>query len=346
MRRSSMSTHSRRNPHPAHVSWSNGLVRRALGLLLIVSFVPAATNAQESPDRVADPSRDWRIYANPEIAIYGHTGKGNSSATQITGPRVANPSTLLGDLGRDIALPERSREQIMSALVGATFGMMTPGLDVASRPRLFADFNLSVPIGTEAQLARKGDPGQLSLPPERILVNRPVGEGVVRGIGTQITAVHQGPQIHAGLGVSTEYDIGNDQWIRLKPAVVYSRTILDIKAQTRRAVRLNNDFGANQNLDDFRFILLDDERTEVYHAIGPSMELEYEPGLRWGPFVLSLYTRGHAAYILNTLETEMQQCNVSGGQPEECASWKYKQDRWTYRATAGIHLTWGPTISR
>lgn len=305
-----------------------------------------ATQAQDSPDRVADPSRDWRIYGNPEIAIYGHTGKGNSSSTMITGPRVANPSALLGDLTRVIALPERSREQIMSALVGATFGVLTPGLDVSTRPRLFADFNLSFPIGTEAQLARNGDPGRLSLPPERLQVNRPVGESVVRGIGSQITAVHQGPQIHAGLGVSTEYDIGNDQWIRLKPAVMYSRTILDLKAQTRRAVRLNNDFGVNQNLDDFRFILLDDERTEVYHAIGPSMEVEYEPGLMVGPFILSLYTRGHAAYILNDLKTEMQQCNVSAGQPEECARWKYTQDRWTYRATAGIHLTWGATKSR
>ena len=231
----------------------------------------------------------------------------------------------------------------MSFLSGATIGVLTPALDLPVRPRLFMEFNLSFPHSTESQFARLGNPGPLAFPVSNgSPLPAPVGEGVLQGIGTQITAVHQGPQIHAGFGGSIEFTMRGDQILRIKPAVQYSRTILDVTGQTLRAVRLNNNAGNNQSLADFRFILLQDERTEVYHAIGPSVEIEYDPALQWGPVRFSLYARGHASYFLTSAKTQMQQCNVAGGQPNECARWKYTQDPWAYRATAGIRLSWVP----
>ena len=301
-----------------------------------------AAGAPQAAAQGVPRAEDWTLDGAPEVAVYGHTGKGNSSSTEITGPRVDDEFLRSGDLGTTIAEPERSREDIVSALVGATFGFLTPALELPGRPRAFVDLNVSVPMTTEVQLARDGDPGKLALPRGGGSTGSTVREGAVDGNGTEISAQHQGPQLYAGLGVSFEVPIFDDQLIRFKPSAVYSRTILDLKTQTVRAVRLNDDSGSNQTIEDFRAIALSDERTEVYHAAGPSLEIEYLPGLEWGPFTISLFARGNASHIFNGLKTEMTQCNVADGQPEECASWKYTQDRWTYRATLGVHLNWVP----
>ena len=305
-------------------------------LFLVTAVLPVKA-------RAASGESDWILYGNPEfLSIYAHTGKGNFRGTNITGPRLANPSQLI-DLGTAIEDPNRSREDITAFLVGGTFGALTPALDMPSRPRLFVDINVALPATTEVQLARTGDPGPLAFPDGGGTSGVQIGERALIGRGNSISAQHQGPQVHAGLGVSFEVPLDDVQLVRFKPAAVYSRTIIDVAAITVRGVRLNTDAGQNQSLeDDFREIRLTDSRREVYHAAGPSLEVEYVPGIEWGPFSLSVYARGHASYILTSPVTRMQQCNVEGGQPEECALWKYTQDRWAYRASLGFHINWTP----
>jgi hypothetical protein len=304
----------------------------------VVSLMPSRAEAE------TDDS-SWILYGNPEfLSVYAHTGKGNFSSTELTGPRVAaNQLVQNGDLGTEVEAPNRSREIIASALVGGTFGFLTPAVIVPSRPRLFLDVNVAMPATTEVQLARSGDPGKLSFPDGGGTSGVLVTEGALVGRGTAITVQHQGPQVHAGLGVSFELPLDDERSIRFKPSAVYSRTVIDVSALTVRGVRLNTDRDTNQSLeDDFRQIRLSDARTEVYHAAGPSLEIEYVPGIDWGPFSLSVYGRGHASYILTDPVTRMQQCNVEGGQPGECADWKYTQDRWAYRASVGFHINWTP----
>ncbi|MBY0402048.1 hypothetical protein K2X89_17270 [Myxococcota bacterium] len=324
------------------------LQRLSIGATLLASTLlivrPLAADAQDDLVRGIPSIHSWNLYGGPEIGLYGFSAKGGSTSTRITGPRIRNPNFTFGDLGPDVSAPERSREREISFLAGATLGVLTPGIDIPGRPRAFLELNVSVPQTTETQFARRGNPGQLAIPnlPGGGENSTPYGEGTLAGIGTAISAQQQGPQVQAGVGISFEFPIPGDQLIRIKPGAIYSRTILDLKATTRRAVRLNGDTGNNQTLEDFRFILLDDAVTEVYHAAGPSLELEYVPGLQWGPFGFSLFARASAAYTFNTLKTEMQQCNVAGGQPNECARWKYTQDAWAYRATAGFHVNWIP----
>lgn len=307
----------------------------ASALLLAHAFLPAAEAA-------AEPS-DWILYGNPEfLSIYANTGKGNFRGTPITGPRLPNPSQG-SDLGSEIEDPNRSREIIAAFLVGGTFGGLTPALDLPSRPRLFLDVNVALPVTTEVQLARTGDPGKLAFPTGGGTSGVKVTERGLIGRGNSISAQHQGPQVHAGLGVSFEFPFDDQRLIRFKPAALYSRTIIDVAAITVRGVRLNDQSGQNQTLeDDFREIRLTDSRREVYHAVGPSLEVEYVPGIEWGPFSLSVYARGHASFILTDRVTRMQQCNVAGGQPDECALWKFTQDQWAYRGSVGFHINWTP----
>ncbi len=299
----------------------------------------ARSNA--TPSKHSESFRQWILYAAPEIGIYAHTGKGNSSSTQITGPRVDPDALGTGDLSMTISQSERSRELVASFLAGGTFGFLTPALDLSGHPRAFVDLNVSIPMTTETELARRANPGVLAFP-RGPRPPQPVPEGAMVGIGTQLSVQQQGPQVHAGVGVSFEIPFSDGELIRFKPSVVYSRTILDIKGQLVRAVRLNNSAGESQQLDDFRLIGLKDERTEVYHSVGPSFELEYVPGLQWGPFAFSLFARSHAGFVLNSRKTKMQQCNTEGGQPNECMYWKYTQDPVAYRATFGFHVNWVP----
>lgn len=305
-------------------------------LLLFTAILPEYATA-------GSDDADWILYGNPEfLSVYAHTGKGNFRGTELTGPRVANPSQLV-DLGPEVEDPNRSREIVAAFLVGGTFGALTPALGVPSRPRLFVDVNVAMPATTEVQLARTGSPGKLAFPEGGGTSGVQIGERALIGRGNAISAQHQGPQVHAGLGISFEVPLDDVQLIRFKPAAMYSRTIIDVAAITVRGVRLNNDSGPSQSLtDDFREIRLSDSRREVYHAAGPSLEIEYVPGIEWGPFSLSVYARGHASYILTDPVTRMQQCNVEGGQPEECANWKYTQDRWAYRGSLGFHINWTP----
>jgi len=313
--------------------------------LYAIGATPPASAQQDPLLESIDEAREWYLYANPELGVYGHTGKGNTTGSELTGPRVGNPSSL-SDLGTAVTDPERSRERILSMLIGGTVGALSPAIDVAGRPRLFMDVNVAAALTTEVQLARRGNPGPFSLPPSVGGIATPIGEGVVRGTGTQIGVQQQGPQLHAGFGTSVEFPLADDDLLRFKVGVTYSRTRTDLYAQTRRAVRLNNDAGANQSLDDFRFIELEEKRTEIYHAAGPTAEIEYLPRLGWGPTQLSLFAKLNAAHIFTDPKTKMQQCNTAGGQPEECVFWKYTQDVWTYRAVAGVRLQWAPGSAR
>lgn len=323
---------------------AGGLIASSVAMLSMSVSASESSSPDESADGRLASQHAWFLYGAPEIGIYAHTGKGNSTSTNITGPRVNPSNGAFGDLGVQISAPERSRELVASFLAGGTVGALTPGLDLPGRPRAFFELNLSVAQTTESQLARRGNPGTIDFPsPNR--PGTPIGEGAMIGNGTQLSVQQQGPQVHAGMGISLEFPISSDgELIRIKPAAFYSRTIVDLKAQTVRAVRLNGDTGINQQIDDFRTIALQDERTEVYHAGGPSLEIEYVPGIQWGPFSISVFARGHASHIFSSLKTEMQSCNTAGGQPNECARWKYTQDPWTYRATLGVHLNWIPRI--
>lgn len=326
---------ARRRFDPIAITLGVALVAGVLGLPLV---------SQAAPDHDGEIDR-WVYAGGLEVGIIGHTGYGRTTASDISGPRVPNPRPVFGDVDGDQILDtDSSREEIDSALVGGTFEVMSPAmLESFGRPRAFVDLNISAVFTTEVGLARDAEPGEMGLP-SPIVEAQIIGENAIVGRGNKVTVQHQGPQIHAGIGTAFTFDIGTER-IRIKPSLVYSRIITDITGVGNRAVRLNDltaDLRTFENT--YRTIELQDQRTEVYHGMGPALEIEYETGERIGPFRIALFLKGHATHLFGDLKTRMQQSNPD--YPDETISWKYSQDTWVYRGSTGIRFRWVPKSKR
>ena len=318
----------------------------------------AAASTATAADR--DNLDRWVPAVAIEVGVHGHTGKGNIDGTEVFGPRVFiqvpersgdfipiddpnNPGTLIDVL----TVPLASREDVVSALAGANFEIMAPAFTRSGvAPRLFMDVSILDVLGSEVGLAIDADPMEMRLPDPRS-AGTVIGEGAIIGRGNKITVQNQGPQFHAGLGVAFTFQWGPET-IRIKPSFVYSRMKQTVATKTRRPIRLNNANGNNVQIDDpedFRLLIFDDSFDEVYHGIGPALEIEYETGGQVGPFDISLFIKGHATRFFGDVTTESTSTNTDyippPGEPAEQFFYKYSQDRWTYRATTGIRLRLG-----
>lgn len=330
---------------PASDTWRvcSAVSRAELGPLysgliwvLLVLALPAPSFAGSDHD--GELGR-WVYSGALEMGVFAHTGKGRMDSTEITGPRVSNPR--IGMDGPLQLLPfSRSREEVLSMLVGGTFEVMTPELlSSLGHPRLFLDVNISNPFTKEVGLGREGDPSKLRFPDpyDSSFIQ---GEDAIEGRGGQVAVQHQGPQIHAGFGSAFTLDVGADR-IRIKPSLVYSRIITDVYAIGNRASRLTNSIDPNRTFEDtYRTISLQESRREVYHGAGPALEIEYETGERLGPFMMTVFIKGHASHLFGDLKTRLEQSNPA--YPDEKFFWKYSQDRWVYRASTGLRFRWVP----
>lgn len=317
---------------------------RVSSILLLGLAIARALPGHADETALEDPTH--LVFSGAlEVGVYGYSAKGNTRGSPITGPRTTPIPTV--DLGPNIVDDLRSRDDVFAALIGGTFELMSPRLTAAvGQPRMFVDVNISAPLALEVRLARSGNPGPMALP-ETTLGGTTIGEAAIVGRGSVITVQPQGPQINAGIGTAFAIDVGEQEVLRIKPSLVYTRTILDVTAATNRAIRLPSPPPGPVDIDThFRLVELSDNFTEVYHAMGPALELEYEPGKRIGPFAITLYIKGHASRIMGDLKTKMVGTNPDPSSPNETVHWKYTQDAWAYRASTGIRLRWDPRRGR
>ncbi len=306
--------------------------------------VGAATDANSSHDGEIER---WVFSSALEVGIFAHTAKGNVRGSDVIGPRTTTPSESQGD-SRCTCLvdPKNSREEVSAALVGGDFEVMTPALfDVPSRPRLFMDFNISAVLTNDVGLARDAEPSPVLEYPFGLsggAAGEALGETTIEGRGTKTIIQHQGPQLHAGIGTAFTFDFGPER-IRIKPSFVYSRAVLDISVEAARAIRLQQGPGTSFD-DNFRTFYGADDFREVYHGIGPALEIEYETRNRIGPFSVTLFLKGHAIHFLGDLKTRFTVSNPD--YPGEQVDWKYTQNAWAYRASTGIRFRLVPKRKR
>lgn len=353
---------NQRRPNAKSRTRSNRVRSMAEGLCAfgVLTFaVVFANGAEARSDSTRDELRSWTPSVALEVGIYGHTGKGNIDSTEISGPRIVPPVPLRsgdfpsiedpnnpGSFIDVITRPLASREEISNAVAGVNFELMSPAITTAGpAPRFFWDLSISDPMGSEVRLAIDADPSELSISDDAA-DNFPVGEAALLGRGHNISVQSQGPQIHTGFGVAYTINWGAET-IRIKPSLVYSRVKQIVTVTSRRGIRLSNTQRINNPLDnpaDYRFFNFDDQVDEVYHGIGPALELEYDTGGRVGPFDFTIFIKGHASRFFGDVTTELQATN-----PEYQAEqifYKYSQDRWVFRGTTGFRFRLNPQERR
>ncbi|MFK7897816.1 MAG: hypothetical protein AB8G23_18415 [Myxococcota bacterium] len=285
-----------------------------------------------------DPDLDAFVFSTAlEIGASGYKPKGKLRASDLdpNAPRVALP-----DPDRDgplqIIADRSDRSSVISALVGANFEVMAPRfVDSPWFPRPFIDLSVNSVLTAEVALVRDGrpEPGQYAVDLESRL--NPIGENLVLGTGSQLTAQEQGPAIFLGFGYAFTVDLESGSRLRIKPSFVYSRTRLELSGVAARAVREQRST-IGLGLDAYRFITLREDFSEVYHGIGPAIEFEIDTNNRLGPFELSLFLKAHANHVLGDRDTRLQQNNPDF--PNEFVRFRYRHEPWTYRASTGIRF--------
>ena len=314
---------------------------------MVAFLMVAGTASSESGSRARsahDGELDrWILSAGIEGGVYGHSADGDFSGTPIVGPRATNIN-FFSDAGPNIVDASEDSADIFAGLVGPTFEVMTPApFDIATQPRLFMGVSILAVLTQETSVVRLGAPDEYAIrepfPPRNVQF---IGERILVGPGTQVTSQHQGVQLHIALGTALTFDWGEHR-IRVKPSVEYSRTENQISAVANRAIRVVNvdpltpdGRGRIRSLDHFRLLTLVDDFTEVYHGLGPALEIEYETDNRFGPFLVSLFLKGSASHIFGDLETEFAIENPEF--PAESVRFKYKNDAWAYKATTGVRF--------
>ncbi len=338
------------------------LRRLSLTSLLLVWAVvlglPGSSLAESEMRKRHDRELERWIFSSAlEVDIYGQTGKASVRGTPIGSPRLGFapgvPGGIDAGLGDEtspnVVRSESSREQVTAALVGGDFEIMTPAIaDIPTQPRFFLDAFVAAVITNQVAMARDGVPSSPLAMPSVFNPGDPVGERLIVGVGTAVYAQLQGPQLYAGIGAAFTFDLFDEHRIRIKPSFNYLRMTLDVSARANRAVRDQVFTPGDRGLDqEFRTIELSDKFREVYHGIGPALEIEYDTGNRFGPFGISLYMKGGATRLFGDLTTELSDVNtdpqVTG---EERVFWKYNQDRWVFRAGTGIRFRFLPKQKR
>lgn len=311
-------------------------------MFVVVVFATAAHGEAGTSTHDGELER-WVFSGALEVGLHGDSAEAAYTASPLVGPRATNIGP--ADGGPNVVDAKTDENDVVSGLMGANLEVMTPGLrKVPSHPRLFLDVSLLGVLASEASIVRNGDVGEFGLPDDISFSAPFVGELFVEGNGVDVTSQHQGMQLYVGLGSAFTFDFGEER-IRIKPSVVYSRTETKVSAAANRAVRIvNQDPIVNgrrvRSLDSFRLLSLGDNQTEVYHGLGPAVEIEYDTKNRFGPFLLSLFLKGGATHLFGDLETEFVASNPE--YPEERVRWRYKNDSWAYRATTGMRFRFVP----
>jgi hypothetical protein len=298
-------------------------------LLLLCSLAPAASAL---PVNERELGR-WVPSVGFVLGISVNRTEGHLNTGQVLGPQWPVPN--LSDPQILPETPATERTNMVTPTFGASFELMTPALQsvagrsIAGRPRLFGRFDVAYAFGAEYKLPKIGDPGEFTPSAPR----PPFTEGTVLGQGGETVISVEPLVLSAGGGLAFTLEAW-DRAIRIKPSVEYMRQEVSVSGLVRRAVALAP---VHQSVDDFREITLMTQGTQIYHFLGPGLEVDLDAA-RIGPMTVSPYFALKAWAILDNSKFFQDDSN----QWDETAAFTYLPNKWAFGATIGLRLRWAP----
>jgi hypothetical protein len=260
-------------------------------------------------------------------------------------------------------LPDVGRALMLTPASLGSLELMTPGVQaVPGRPRLFAHGDLGAAFSfDEWTVAKQATPDSLEYP-----VPTPPNFNTlqIKGQGALTSAKVKTMLAGGGVGVAFSVDVG-ERRIRIKPSVEYLRETIGLTGLISRAYTVNNGRAAiNNNVlqtqtyfpgfpsypevpTQIDNVVIKASDTEVYHGIGPGLEVEMDAG-RAGPVVLSLFVQGQAYRLLGNRDTTftgtttLTDAAFTPNPQTVSAEFKFHPHAWTYQGGMGLRFRWLP----
>ena len=248
----------------------------------VVEPIPPGQPAEEDlPPEAADRERKAKDETQrwvPAFSIYSGVmaqgAKGDIDPGPLLGPCADLPD---GELQCEGTLrPAASGDDLLVTPFGAgALELMTPGLtSVPGRPRLFVRGDAAASFAFTRDGAKEGSPGEFEVSPNVVY---PTQE-TIRGQGSATTAEVKPLLISAGAGVAFTVDAW-ERRLRVKPSVEYMREEIEATGVLHRAARTRVDPPptVDEFPEGFRLIELSGDKKQVFHGIGPGLEIRFGP---------------------------------------------------------------------
>jgi len=326
----------------------NASFRLLVGVTLLVTLVIGSASAEQMGEDRWVPSS--ALISG--FTIHGERGK----------------VTTINSAGKPIRPPTDGRDVGVSPFVGADLELMTPGLPIPLRPRLFLSGEIAATFAKGRDLATEGSatgvegPVLPPPPPGQTLPGTGYPEQGFRGQGSRASSEMQALSYGAGFGVAIPFE-WKDRQLRVKTSLEWTSFELHYDGVVMRGQCLVDPNDPNRTqcvryqpppprpvVDGYtRIIELSAEGSQRYQALGPGLELELDTG-RVGRLAHSLYLSARAYRVLGDItrrsitisdsKSFTDYLNPNPANPDVVrADWSYKIDPWMYRVVLGFRFS-------
>lgn len=232
----------------------------------------------------------------------------------------------------------------VSPYVGGSLQLLSPVIPIPGRPRLFVDGEVVAYFTADRDIAKEGDPGQITFPDPPIPVAFPAA--ALGGSGSKTSSTLATFGYGAGLGIAFPIHF-RERRIWVKPSAGWLRYTVDVEGLV--VAGLKNDPlvqplpPAPPYGNVVREVRLSGHDSLVVNAIGPGLEFELET-VRFGPIGTTLFLNADAFRVLGNRKVEFSQSTtISGdgmGADLYLASWSYEAKPWVFRTGIGMRFHW------
>jgi hypothetical protein len=273
---------------------------------------------------------------------------------------VVPPAELRGAVAGD--------DLVLAPFFGFSLDVMTPALEIPTRPRFFFGAELIPTFGVDRDLAFEGSPdcvrGPLPTDPPCASLEDgtrriPYGEDQANGLGTRTTATIDTLTYGAYLGASFPLKLGKRE-IRIKPSVAFMSyrvngvgNVVDVACDVDPSdpsamdqctdITVINQFVGTIKVPGLRReMTLEADAPKRFYGIGPGLDIEMDTG-RFGPVGAAIFVGGRAYAVLGERAFAFgtrESYDDAFGMDTAVAGFAIEVDPWIFRAHVGLRFQW------